>query len=300
MSKQVRADGILILVTLCWGVSYLLMDISLEELDPFTLNAFRFLGAFAIAALVSFKKIRTVNKTTLKYSLLVGFALVFVYIGATFGVKYTSLSNSGFLCALTVVFTPILAWLFFKKAPGKKLTFVVILCFIGIALLTLGDDFSINMEHLKGDMLCLMCAVVYAADLLLTEKAVSHEEVDAYNLGVFQLGVTGALNLIMALIVETPQAPQTMEVWSAVIFLSVFCTGVAFVLQPVAQQYTTASHVGVIFTLEPVFAAVVAYFFAGEILSFKAYLGAALMLASIFIMEIDFKTLKKKKKAEEV
>ena len=300
MSNQVRADGILILVTLCWGVSYLLMDISLEELDPFTLNAFRFLGAFAIAALVSFKKIRTVNKTTLKYSLLVGFALVFVYIGATFGVKYTSLSNSGFLCALTVVFTPILAWLFFKKAPGKKLTFVVILCFIGIALLTLGDDFSINMEHLKGDMLCLMCAVAYAADLLLTEKAVSHEEVDAYNLGVFQLGVTGALNLIMALIVETPQAPQTMEVWSAVIFLSVFCTGVAFVLQPVAQQYTTASHVGVIFTLEPVFAAVVAYFFAGEILSFKAYLGAALMLASIFIMEIDFKTLKKKKKAEEV
>ena len=300
MSKQVRADGILILVTLCWGVSYLLMDISLEELDPFTLNAFRFLGAFAIAALVSFKKIRTVNKTTLKYSLLVGFALVFVYIGATFGVKYTSLSNSGFLCALTVVFTPILAWLFFKKAPGKKLTFVVILCFIGIALLTLGDDFSINMEHLKGDLLCLMCAVAYAADLLLTEKAVSHEEVDAYNLGVFQLGVTGTLNLIMALIVETPQAPQTMEVWSAVIFLSVFCTGVAFVLQPVAQQYTTASHVGVIFTLEPVFAAVVAYFFAGEILSFKAYLGAALMLASIFIMEIDFKTLKKKKKAEEV
>lgn len=300
MSKQVRADGILILVTLCWGVSYLLMDISLEELDPFTLNAFRFLGAFAIAALVSFKKIRTVNKTTLKYSLLVGFALVFVYIGATFGVKYTSLSNSGFLCALTVVFTPILAWLFFKKAPGKKLTFVVILCFIGIALLTLGDDFSINMEHLKGDLLCLMCAVAYAADLLLTEKAVSHEEVDAYNLGVFQLGVTGALNLIMALIVETSQAPQTMEVWSAVIFLSVFCTGVAFVLQPVAQQYTTASHVGVIFTLEPVFAAVVAYFFAGEILSFKAYLGAALMLASIFIMEIDFKTLKKKKKAEEV
>ena len=300
MSKQVRADGILILVTLCWGVSYLLMDISLEELDPFTLNAFRFLGAFARAALVSFKKIRTVNKTTLKYSLLVGFALVFVYIGATFGVKYTSLSNSGFLCALTVVFTPILAWLFFKKAPGKKLTFVVILCFIGIALLTLGDDFSINMEHLKGDLLCLMCAVAYAADLLLTEKAVSHEEVDAYNLGVFQLGVTGALNLIMALIVETPQAPQTMEVWSAVIFLSVFCTGVAFVLQPVAQQYTTASHVGVIFTLEPVFAAVVAYFFAGEILSFKAYLGAALMLASIFIMEIDFKTLKKKKKAEEV
>lgn len=300
MTKQVRADGILILVTLCWGVSYLLMDISLEELDPFTLNAFRFLGAFAIAAMISFKKIKTVNKVTLKYSLLVGFALVFVYIGATFGVKYTSLSNSGFLCALTVIFTPILGWFFFRKSPGKKLTFVVILCFAGIALLTLGDDFSINMNHLKGDLLCLMCAVAYAVDLLLTEKAVSHEEVDAYNLGVFQLGVTGTLNLIMAFMVETPQLPETVHVWSAVIFLSVFCTGVAFVLQPVAQQYTTASHVGVIFTLEPVFAAIVAYFFAGEVLSPKAYLGAILMLASIFIMEIDFKTLKEKKRNKEV
>ncbi len=112
MSKQVRADIILLLVTLCWGVSYLLMDISLTDLDPFTLNAFRFLGAFVIAAAVSWKRIRTVNRQTLKYSLIVGLALVVVYIGATFGVKYTSISNSGFLCALTVVFTPFFAWLF--------------------------------------------------------------------------------------------------------------------------------------------------------------------------------------------
>ncbi len=295
MSKQIRADIILILVTLCWGVSYLLMDISLVELDPFTLNAFRFLGAFAIAALISYKKIRTVNRITLRYSLLVGFALVFVYIGATFGVKYTSLSNSGFLCALTVIFTPILGWIFLKKKPDKKLTFVVLLCFAGIALLTLGDDFSINMSHLKGDLLCIMCAVAYAIDLLLTEKAVSHEEVDAYNLGVFQLGVTGILNLAMAFIIETPQLPESSAVWGSVIFLSVFCTGVAFVLQPVAQQYTTAAHVGVIFTLEPVFSAIVAFFFAGEVLSARAYTGAILMLASIFIMEIDFKALRKKK-----
>ena len=104
----------------------------------------------------------------------------------------------------------------------------------------------------------------------------------------------------MAFIVETPQLPETGQVWGAVIFLSVFCTGVAFVLQPVAQQYTTASHVGVIFTLEPVFAAIVAYFFAGEVLSAKAYIGAVLMLASILIMEIDFKSFGRKKNIKEV
>lgn len=299
MSKQVKADGILVLVTLCWGVSYLLMDISLTEIDPFTLNAFRFLGAFAIAAAISWKRLLSVNKTTLKYSLMVGLALLFVYIGATFGVKYTTLSNSGFLCALTVIFTPILNWLVFKKSPGRKLSIVVLTCFTGIALLTLGDDFSINMSNLKGDLLCIMCALAYAVDLLLTEKAVGKEEVDPYQLGVFQLGVTGVLNLILSFIVEEPAFPQTAEVWGSVIFLAVFCTGVAFVLQPIAQQYTTASHVSVIFALEPVFAAIVAFFFAGEVLSFKAYIGAFLMLASIFVMEIDFKKISNRKNIEE-
>ena len=299
MSKQVKADLILVLVTMCWGVSYYLMDISLAELDPFTLNAHRFLGAFVIAGIFSWKKVLTVNRTTLKYSLLVGVALVFVYMGATFGVKYTSLSNSGFLCALTVIFTPIINRLVFRKKAGAKLTLVVIMCFVGIALMTLKDDFSINTENLRGDMLCLMCAVAYAVDLILTERAVSHEEVDAYLLGVFQLGVTGILNFMLAFIFETPHFPETAGVWGSVIFLSVFCTGIAFVLQPVAQQYTTASHVGVIFTLEPVFAAIVALVFAHEVLSVKAYIGALLMLASIFVMEIDFKALTNKKKNRE-
>ena len=186
----------LVLVTLCWGISYYLMDLALTDMDPFTLNAHRFLGAFAVAGLLSYKKVKTVNRTTLKYSLLVGAALVFVYIGATFGVKYTTLSNSGFLCALTVVFTPLMAWVFLRQKLDRKMTLSVVICFIGIALLTLKDDFSINLGNLKGDLLCILCAVAYAIDLLLTEKAVSHKDVDAYQLGVFQLGVTGLCNLI--------------------------------------------------------------------------------------------------------
>ena len=299
MNKQLKADLMLVLVTLCWGISYYLMDLALTDMDPFTLNAHRFLGAFAVAGLLSYKKVKTVNRTTLKYSLLVGAALVFVYIGATFGVKYTTLSNSGFLCALTVVFTPLIAWVFLRQKLDRKMTLSVVICFIGIALLTLKDDFSINLGNLKGDLLCIICAVAYAIDLLLTEKAVSHKEVDAYQLGVFQLGVTGLCNLILAIIVETPHFPTTGNVWGAVIFLSIFCTGVAFVVQPVAQQYTSASHVGVIFALEPVFAGIVAFALAGEVLSPKSYFGAVLMIASIFIMEIDFSRFFSRKKKQE-
>lgn len=299
MKTQLKADLMLVLVTLCWGVSYYLMDVALADLSPFTLNAYRFIGAFMVAGIFAYRKLKTVNRTTLKYSLLIGGALVFVYMGATFGVKYTTLSNSGFLCALTVIFVPILEMIFLRKKPHRKIILAVTMSLIGIMLLTLKDDFSINMDHLRGDLLCLMGAVAYAVDLILTEKAVSHEEVDAFQLGVFQLGVTGICMLILAVVFEEPHLPGTAVIWGSVIFLSLFCTGLAFIIQAVAQQYTTAAHVGIIFTLEPVFAAIVAFFFAGEVLTAKSYLGAVVMTAALFVTEIDFRGKKRKARLPE-
>jgi drug/metabolite transporter (DMT)-like permease len=293
MTKQLKADLMLIMVTLGWGVSYYLTDVSLEGMGPFTLNAYRFIIAFIIAGIIAFPKLKNVSKLTLRYSFLIGITLVFVFIGATFGVKYTTLSNTGFLCGLSVVFTPILSCVVYRKAPSKKLVLVIAMSFIGISLLTLKKNFSINYANLKGDFLSIMCGFMYAVDLLLTEKAVSHEEVNPFQVGIFQLAVTGVFNLVLSLIFEVPKIPTEPKIWASVLFLSIFCTGIAFIVQAIAQQYTTASHVGVIFSLETVFAGIVAFIFAGEVLTIKAYIGAVLMVSSIFIMEINFKKSKK-------
>ena len=287
MTKQMKADFMLLMVTLFWGVSYWLIDVSLAEVEPFALNAMRFLIAFFIAGVFAFPKLKTVDKTTMKYSAIIGFALLFVYIGATFGVKYTSLSNAGFLCALTVVITPILAYIVLKQQPGKKLGVVVVMCLVGIALLSLKE----NLRPALGDIFCILAAFAYAVDLLITEIAVIRKQVNAFQLGVFQLGFTGLFNLIISLFIETPSLPHSAKAWTAVLFLSIFCTGAAFIIQALAQQYTSASHVGVIFSLEPVFAGIVAFFLAGEILSVRAYVGAALLVSGLFIMELDIKRI---------
>ncbi len=301
MKTQLKADLMLVLVTLCWGASYYLMDVALTDIDPLTLNAYRFLGAFLIAGIFAFRRLKNVNRQTLLYSLLIGTVLVFVYMGATFGVKYTTLSNSGFICGLTVIFVPIIEMVVFRKKPQRKIILAVTMSFIGIMLLALKDDFSINMENLKGDILCLVGALAYAVDLIMTEKAVAHEEVDAFQLGVFQLGVTGVCMLVLALLFEQPHLPSNGGILASVVFLSVFCTGVAFIIQAVAQQYTTAAHVGIIFTLEPVFAGIVAFLIAGEVLTAKAYLGAVLMISALFITEVNFgkKPLKEEKSLRE-
>ncbi|MBQ3185784.1 MAG: DMT family transporter, partial [Firmicutes bacterium] len=94
--------------------------------------------------------------------------------------------------------------------------------------------------------------------------------------------------------------PSSGIVWGSALFLAVFCTGVAFIVQTIAQQYTSATHVGVIFTLEPVFAGIVAFALAGEILLPRAYFGAFLLLASLIIMEIDVNALVAKIKGKSI
>lgn len=294
-SQQFKADMGLLLVTLGWGASYALMRVALSDMQPMTLNAFRFLFAFIVAYVLAFKRMRNISKETIKFSIYIAISLFAVYTGCTYGVLYTSISNVGFLCALPVLFTPILAYIFKKQVPSRKFVAVVIMCVIGIALLSLNEEFKFAI----GDLICIGAAFAYSIDLLLTETAVAKEEVDAFHLGVMQLLMTGILCLIVALFTEDVSLPQSPQVWGSVIFLSIFCTGVAFIVQAIAQQYTTASHVGVIFTLEPVFSGIVAFVFFHEVLSGRAYFGAVLLIVSMFLMEIELPWERKKRLREQ-
>lgn len=284
MNRQRKADLLLVMVTAFWGMSYYLTDLCLTDLPPMNLTAFRFLSAFLVLGILFFKNLRSLNRATLRFSLLIGLALSGTYIFYGYGIANTSITNAGFICALPVVFTPIFDFLIHRTKPGRKLLLCLVMCALGLALLTLNDQFRPAL----GDILCLGVPVCYAIDLLLTEKAVKNPAVDALGLGVCQLGVVGAITLVLSLLLEQPHLPTTPATWGGALFLGLLCSGVAFVIQSVEQQYTTASHVGLIFTLEPVFAAIVAYFLANEHLKIRGYVGMVLMLLSLVLMEADF------------
>jgi drug/metabolite transporter (DMT)-like permease len=206
-----------------------------------------------------------------------------VYIFYVYGLMHTSISNAGFICALPAVTTPVLQFFITGKKPGPRLTVSLVLCTVGLALLTLNEAFRPAL----GDVICMGVALFYALDLIYTEKAVSRPEVDPLQMGVLELGVVGVIMLVLCLFLEQPRLPSTPLFWGSALFLALFCTGFAFVVQTVQQQYTTASHVGLIFTLEPLFSAIVAYFFAHEVLGLRGYIGAALMMLSLVLMEVD-------------
>lgn len=292
MNKQKRADLLFLIITGFWGASYYLTDLCMKEMPPMFLNAFRFISAFLILGIVFFKKIVKVNLITIKYSILIGIALTGTYIFYAYGISETSLSNAAFICALPVAVTPLLEFLFKGIRPSKKLFACLVLCTFGLALLTLSDTLKPEL----GDIICLGVPLCYAIDLIITEKAVKTDGVDALSMGVFELAFVGVVTLILSLIIEEPHFSNSASVWTATLFLGLFCTGIAFVVQAIQQKYTTASHVGLIFTLEPVFASVIAFIFANEILRPRSYVGMFLMIVSLVLMEVDIPFLKSKSK----
>lgn len=284
LNKSLLADMTLVLVTMAWGMSNIFMTFCLEEMGEMTLNAFRFVGAFVLIGAVMFKRIRHVNRETIKDSVVVSILIFIVYSLNTYGIQYTSVSNAGFLIALSVLFTPIVSIFINKKVPDKKFFIIALACTVGIGLMTLDS-------HLKmafGDILCLLCAFFCGIYLVMNERFVKREEVDAFQVGVFELGFAGVWFTILAFIMEKPALPTTPKVWGCLLFLMLFSTGFAFIAQSVAQQYTEASRVGVIYTMEPVFSRIGARLILHEMLLPRAIIGELILVISMIAMEVDF------------
>lgn len=292
MDRQVRADLMLLIVTVFWGASYILTKLALDVLQPFNLTALRLIIAFVVSALVFYKRILKSDIRTIKYSLILAAILVGMFISMAFGLKYTTASNAGFLISLAVIIIPILSHLFLKQKIEKKVLIGVCIAPIGIALLTLNSQLSVN----SGDLLCILCALFSAVHVVL--MGVFTKKVDSVALGILQLGFAGIFSIVFSLFTETVRLPSTAVSWGATLALSILCTAVGYIVQATAQQYTSATHTGLILSLEPVFSAILGFAFLSEVLSIRGYAGAAILLFSVLIAELDFK--KKDVKAEEI
>ncbi|MFC7679840.1 DMT family transporter [Paenibacillus sp. GCM10028914] len=285
--KPLKADLLIFLVTIGWGSSYLFMKMGLGSLGEFNLIALRFGLAFIVAGALFHRRLRKVNLTTLRYAMLLGLLLFLTFTAITFGLKTTTTSNAGFLVSLTVVFVPLISSFIFKKKIENKLIISVILAMSGIAFLTIQLPFTFTI----GDLLCMAAAFFYAIHIIVLGSAA--QKVDTLNLGILQLGFAGFYGLIFSSIFETPVFPSTREGWIAILALSMVCSALGFILQAIAQKYTTPTRTGLIFSLEPVFAALFGFWFAQELMDTKQFIGAALVLLSVVVSTVNISHLKR-------
>lgn len=280
MNKQLQANFLIVLVALFWGSTYFLTKMAVAELEPFNLTALRFGTAFIITALFFFKRIREADRTVIKYSIILGVLAVIAVLSMTFGVQYTTASNAGFLISLSVVMIPLISVVVLKKRIKAKLLLSVILATIGIVCLTLNEQLTIN----KGDILCILCATSFAVQVLIMERI--PKSADSVAIGALQLGITAVVNFILSFFLENFTVPSDLKVWGVIVILGVFCTAFCYIIQIYALKNTSAIQAGIILSLEPVFSAIFAYIFLGELLSKQGYIGAILLFISVILAGI--------------
>lgn len=274
---QKQANLILATVSMGWGTSYLFMKLCVDSIAPLTIVALRFGIAFIIMIAIFNKKVMRVNTKTLQYSAIDGAILCGIFFALLYGMKSTSASSAGFLTSTTVILVPILQTFITRKLPSIKIVSGVIVVSIGLALLTIKDHFTLAI----GSLLCLVCALLYAIHIVVTNRFI--KKVDAIQLGIYQLGFATIFAIVGTFIFETPTLPHKAIHWISILGLALICSAYGFVMQPIAQKYTTPESTGFLFSLEPIFAALFAFIFLHENMGMQGYIGAFVILIGVFI-----------------
>lgn len=285
MSKikiQLLADLALIIVTLVWGATFVSVKEAINYIPPFYFMAIRFSLATIIMLAVSNKRLIGVSRSTLLKGIAIGLLLFAGYAWQTFGLKYTSASNAGFITGLSVVLVPTFLTIISRQPPKLIPALGVLSATIGLGFLTINETLTFNY----GDVLVFFCAFSYAFHIILVGKYAPDN--DPFVLATIQIGTVAMASFIAALFKETTPTYATFnnQVWTAILITAIFATALAFFLQTLVQKYTSPTHTAIIFTTEPVFAAIFAYLLGGEAFYQRQIIGAVFILVGMLASEL--------------
>ena len=280
MQENHKYNIYMFIATIFFGMTYVLTKICLNYSTEFHIISFRFLIAFIVSLIFLYKKIFPIKIKEFIYSLILSIILFLVFITMTIGVKYTTATNASFLISLSVIFIPFFSWIFNKEKPKKSIFIVLIIALIGIMLLTLDK----NLEFHIGDILCLICSLLFSFHVLITERFVKNN--NPITLGVLQFGGVAILSFLVQYPIEKFTLPKNEKFWISLMILSVFCTALAYIIQTVSQKKLSSTLIGFILSLEPIFSGIFGYFFLNEYLNFQQYIGAFLLLISVIYVSV--------------
>jgi len=281
----------LLLSTLIWGATFPATKAALDQIPPFSFLFLRFLlGLLLVVGVVLAmgKRVRF-DRAMLRPSAV---ATVFLFLGYTLqtvGLQYTTASNSAFITALYVVLVPL-----FLRRFGWGMWSSAGLAVAGLWLLV-NPTVALNL----GDLLTLGCAAAFAAHIACLESYT--REGDPLALFLWQMLLT-TLALLPAMAIEAPEAAQFAG--SSVLIVALVVTGGlatgAFAIQIWAQRHLPAQRVALIYSLEPAYAAWLAWYFLGEQLALQGWVGSGLILAAVLLGAMAGGVAPVKKPAESV
>ena len=277
------ADLSLLILTFLWGTSFLVVHNTLAGTSAGVFLVLRFLVATLATGVVALGRRERPTPGVLRDGVLLGVALFGGFVFQTEGLRFTTPARSGFLTGLSVLFVPMLERLLYGRRIADRAWLGVLLAVIGLGILA--QPFTVSMApdvHL-GDLLTAGCAVAFSFQILWTSERSGRHPLAL--LTTVQVATAGILSMAI-LPFETRSVDQTASFAAALAYTGVVTTTLAFLVQNWAQRHTTATRAALLFTLEPVFAALVSHLVGGEPLGPELLTGGGLIVAGVLVAEL--------------
>ena len=281
----------LLLATLIWGSSFIIMKDALDNIGTFFLLAVRFTGACILLTIVFFKKLKKLNKEVVKAGFVMGTALITAYILQTFGLAETTPGKNAFLTAGYCILVPFMFWAVAGTRPDRYNIIAAVLCIAGIGLVALDDNLTMG----RGDVLTLMCCAFYALHIIVSARYT--QTYDVMLLTLLQFFFAALWSSLLCVLFEP--VPAVAEIppytWFSLGYLCVFATAGALLMQTYGPKYTSPSAGALILSLESVFGVIFSIMVGAEAVTARLLLGFAVIFVAIVISETKLEFLLKKK-----
>lgn len=262
-------------ITLIWGTTFVVIKEALATIPVPLLLAVRFTVA---GLLLSWSRF---DRRALRPALVLGVLAFAGFASQTVGLSLTSASKAAFITGLSVILTPLMARVWPGRALRPRVVLAAVVALAGLGLMTLhGGASHVN----AGDLWVLATAVAYALYIVYLGEVAGRAR--ATSLAALQHVPMAVLAWAWALprLGELRHVP--LATFLAILYLAAVATALVAVVQTYAQRVVPAHLAALVFVLEPVFAAVFAFFLLGERLGLAGWLGGALVVVAMFVSEL--------------
>lgn len=284
---QIWASIGLLVTTVIWGFAFVVVKDSLDYIPASYMLAFRFTIAAVVLGIIFIRRLRHLNKHILARGAILGVFLFLSYLLQTIGCQYTTASKNAFLTTIYVILVPFLHWILNKKKPGTASIVAAFMAILGIGLLSLNGDLTMNI----GDVLTLLCGLGYALHIIYIDRYT--EDSDPIILTVLQLLMAAICSWIVAPIMDGgfPAAAFQPNIIMGMLYLGLGSTMVAFLLQNVCQKYAEPNTAALFLSLECVFGSIFSVIFLHEVFTPRMLAGGIIIFMAIVLAETKFQFL---------
>jgi drug/metabolite transporter (DMT)-like permease len=289
-NQAIKADILMLITAVIWGFAFVAQKEAMldETIGPFLFNAARFFIGIAVLLPLTWylskkdTKSKKEEVSTKKLLFAGTIAGLFLFAACSFqqvGLQDTTAGKSGFITGLYIFFVPLIG-IFFGQKTSSGTWLGAIVALIGLYLLSIKDDFSFA----EGDLLQLICAVFFAAHVLVIGYLA--KRMNPLILSLIQYLVCAVLSLIIAIAIETINWNMIVETAIPLLYAGGMSIGVGYTLQVVAQQHAKSSHAAIILGLEGAFAVLGGWLLLDEYLSTRGLIGCGLMLTGMLLSQL--------------